>query len=74
MYNYPFPNITLGLQHGSYNTPARDIRPIGDAREIETVDRNPYKYKYQGQERQDELNLKQLKLGGRIVYPSRLNP
>ena len=49
---YPF-----GLQHGSYNTPARDYRPIGDAREIETVDRNPYKYKYQGQERQDELGL-----------------
>ena len=49
---YPF-----GLKHGSYNTPARDYRPIDDAREIETVDRNPYKYKYQGQERQDELNL-----------------
>lgn len=49
---YPF-----GLQHGSYNTPARDYRPIGNAREIETVDRNPYQYKYQGQERQDELGL-----------------
>ena len=47
----------FGLQHHGYNTPARDYRPIGDAREIETVDRNPYKYKYQGQERQDELNL-----------------
>ena len=57
MHNNPFLNITLGLQHGSYNTPARDYRPIGDAREIETVDRNPYKYKYQGQERQDELGL-----------------
>ena len=57
MHNNPFPNIKLGLQHGSYNTPARDYRPIGDAREIETVDRNPYKYKYQGQERQYELNL-----------------
>ena len=49
---YPF-----GLQHGSYNTPARDYRPIGDAREIETVDRNPYKYKYNSKEWQDELGL-----------------
>ena len=49
---YPF-----GLQHGSYNTPARDYRPKGDAREIETVDRNPYKYKYNGKELQDELGL-----------------
>ena len=57
MHNNPFPNIKLGLQHGSYNTPARDYRPVGEAREIETVDRNPYKYKYQGQERQDELGL-----------------
>ena len=47
----------FGLQHGSYNTPAQYYRPIGDAIEIETVDRNPYKYKYQGQERQDELGL-----------------
>ena len=57
MHNNTFPNITLGLQHGSYNTPARDYRPIGDAREIETVDRNPYKYKYNSKEWQDELGL-----------------
>ncbi|MDG4945068.1 hypothetical protein NMK71_01455 [Weeksellaceae bacterium KMM 9713] len=46
MHNILLPNITLGLQHGSYNTPARDYRSIGDAREVETVDRNPYRYKY----------------------------
>ena len=57
MHRNPFPNITLFLQHGSYNTPARDYRPIGEAREIETVDRNPYKYKYNGKELQDELGL-----------------
>ncbi|MDG4945057.1 RHS repeat-associated core domain-containing protein [Weeksellaceae bacterium KMM 9713] len=49
---YPF-----GLQHGSYNTPARDYCSIGDAREIETVERNPYRYKYNGKEWQDELGL-----------------
>ncbi|MDG4950160.1 hypothetical protein NLM59_04430 [Weeksellaceae bacterium KMM 9724] len=51
-YYYPF-----GLEHGSYNTPARDYRSIGDAREVETVDRNPYKYKYNSKEWQDELGL-----------------
>ncbi|WP_304419792.1 RHS repeat-associated core domain-containing protein [Profundicola chukchiensis] len=58
-------NIKLGLQHGSYNTPARDYRPIGDAREVETVDRNPYKYKYNGKEWQDELGLDWYDYGAR---------
>ena len=49
---YPF-----GLKHGLYNTPARDIRPVIDNREIEMVSDNPYQYKYQGQERQNELGL-----------------
>ena len=57
---YPF-----GLQHGSYNTPARDYRPIGDAREIETVDRNLYKYKYNAKEYQDELGLDWYDYGAR---------
>ena len=57
---YPF-----GLQHGSYNTPARDYRPIGDAREIETVDRNPYKYKYNAKEWKDELGLDWCDYGAR---------
>ena len=65
MHNSPFLNITLGLQHGSYNTPARDYRPIGDAREIETVDRNPYKYKYNAKEYQDELGLDWYDYGAR---------
>ncbi len=65
MHNNPFPNITLGLQHGSYNTPARDYRPIGDAREIETVERNPYKYKYNAKEYQDELGLDWYDYGAR---------
>ncbi len=65
MHNNPFLNITLGLQHVSYNTPARDYRPIGDAREIETVDRNPYKYKYNGKEYQDELGLDWYDYGAR---------
>ena len=70
MYNNPFPNITLGLQHGSYNTPARDYRPIGDAREIETVDRNPYKYKYNSKEWQDELGLDWYDYGARNYDPA----
>ncbi|MDG4950157.1 hypothetical protein NLM59_04415 [Weeksellaceae bacterium KMM 9724] len=49
---YPF-----GLQHGSYNKLSRDYGSIGDAIEIETVDRNPYKYKYNSKEWQDELGL-----------------
>ena len=65
MHNAFLQNITLGLQHGSYNTPARDYRPIGDAREIETVDRNPYKYKYNSKEWQDELGLDWYDYGAR---------
>ncbi len=57
---YPF-----GLQHGSYNTPARDYRPIDDAREVEMVDRNPYKYKYNAKEYQDELGLDWYDYGAR---------
>ncbi|MDG4950145.1 RHS repeat-associated core domain-containing protein [Weeksellaceae bacterium KMM 9724] len=57
---YPF-----GLQHGSYNTPARDYRSIGDAREIEMVNRNPYKYKYNAKEYQDELGLDWYDYGAR---------
>ena len=62
---YPF-----GLQHGSYNTPARDYRPIGEAREIETVDRNPYKYKYNSKEWQDELGLDWYDYGWRQYDPA----
>lgn len=35
----------------------RDFKPTGDNREILSVSNVPYKYKYQGQERQDELDL-----------------
>ena len=55
----------FGLQHGSYNTPARDYRPIGDAREIETVDCNPYKYKYNSKEWQNEIGLDWYDYGAR---------
>ena len=70
MHSNPFPNITLDLQHGSYNTPARDYRPIGDAREIETVDRNPYKYKYNSKEWQDELELNMYAMDMRMYDPA----
>ncbi|MDG4950140.1 RHS repeat-associated core domain-containing protein, partial [Weeksellaceae bacterium KMM 9724] len=49
--------------------PARDYRPIGDAREIETVDRNPYKYKYNAKEWQDELGLNVYDYGARMYMP-----
>ena len=43
---YPFG----GLQHGNYNTPARDIRPIGEERDVLMVGDNPYKYMFNGKE------------------------
>ena len=49
---YPF-----GLKHGRYNTPARDIRPLGEGRDVVMVNNNPYQYKYNGKEWQDELGL-----------------
>ena len=49
---YPF-----GLKHGRYNTPARDIRPLGEGRDVVMVKNNPYQYKYNGKEWQDELGL-----------------
>ena len=49
---YPF-----GLEHGIYNGSKKDYKPTGDNREILSVSNVPYKYKYQGQERQDELDL-----------------
>ena len=49
---YPF-----GLEHGIYNGSKKDYKPTGDNREILSLSNVPYKYKYQGQERQDELDL-----------------
>ncbi|WP_395091939.1 RHS repeat-associated core domain-containing protein [Vaginella massiliensis] len=70
MHSNPFPNITLGLQHGSYNTVARDYRPIGDAREVETVDRNPYKYKFNGKELEVDLGLDWYAMDMRMYDPT----
>lgn len=51
---YPF-----GLEHGNYNQSLFDITYKAEIDDREILARNQvdYKYKYQGQERQDELNL-----------------
>ena len=61
---YPF-----GLQHGSYNTPARDYRPIGEERDVLMVNHNPYQYKYNGKEWQEELGLDWYDYGARMYMP-----